>query len=102
MKTQVYFYQKSEKSESESSLSEESLPEKSSIYWQLFRLVCRAVLRSNMMKQSRVQLQQPLIYLGELNERDKLMIQRKLSKHSLGLRSMDKNFDFLFLAGFMR
>ena len=40
--------------------------------------------------------------LGELNERDKLLMQRKISKHGLGLRSMEKNLEFLFLAGFMR
>ena len=40
--------------------------------------------------------------LGELSERDKLLMQRKISQHGLGLRSMEKNLEFLFLAGFMR
>ena len=40
--------------------------------------------------------------LGDLNERDKLLMQRKISKHGLGLRSMEKNLEFIFLAGFMR
>jgi hypothetical protein len=40
--------------------------------------------------------------LGELNQRDKLLMQRKISNHGLGLRSMEKNLEFLFLAGFMR
>ena len=40
--------------------------------------------------------------LGDLTERDKLLMQRKISKHGLGLRSMEKNLEFLFLAGFMR
>ena len=40
--------------------------------------------------------------LGDLNERDKLLMQRKISNHGLGLRSMEKNLEFLFLAGFMR
>ena len=40
--------------------------------------------------------------LGNLTERDKLLMQRKISKHGLGLRSMEKNLEFLFLAGFMR
>ena len=40
--------------------------------------------------------------LGVLTERDKLLMQRKISKHGLGLRSMEKNLEFLFLAGFMR
>jgi hypothetical protein len=40
--------------------------------------------------------------LGELTERDKLLMQRKISNHGLGLRSMEKNLEFLFLAGFMR
>ena len=29
-------------------------------------------------------------------------MQRKISNHGLGLRSMEKNLEFLFLAGFMR
>jgi hypothetical protein len=40
--------------------------------------------------------------LGDLTERDKLLMQRKISQHGLGLRSMEKNLEFLFLAGFMR
>ena len=40
--------------------------------------------------------------LGNLDERDKLLMQRKISNHGLGLRSMEKNLKFLFLAGFMR
>ncbi len=41
--------------------------------------------------------------LGDLNERrDKLLMQRKISNHGLGLRSMEKNLEFLFLAGFKR
>ena len=31
-----------------------------------------------------------ILDLGELNERDKLLMQRKISKHGLGLRSMEK------------
>ena len=40
--------------------------------------------------------------LGELTDRDKLLLQRKISKHGLDLRSMKKNLEFLFLAGFIR
>ena len=40
--------------------------------------------------------------LGDLTERDKLLMQRKTSKHGLGLRSMEKNLEFLFVSGFMR
>ena len=40
--------------------------------------------------------------LGNLTERDKLLMQRKISNHGLGLRSMEKNLEFLFLTGFMR
>jgi hypothetical protein len=40
--------------------------------------------------------------LGVLTARDKLLMQRKISKHGLGLRSMERNTDFLFLSGFMR
>ena len=40
--------------------------------------------------------------LGNLTERDRLLMQRKISNHGLGLRSMEKNLEFLFLAGFMR
>ena len=40
--------------------------------------------------------------LGVLTERDKLLMQRKISKHGLGLRSMEKNLEFLFVSGFMR
>ena len=35
--------------------------------------------------------------LGDLNERDKLLMQRKISNHGLGLRSMEKNLEFSFL-----
>ena len=31
--------------------------------------------------------------LGDLNERDKLLMQRKISNHGLGLRSMEKNLE---------
>ena len=37
--------------------------------------------------------------LGHLPDRDRLLMQRKVSNHGLGLR---KNLEFLFLAGFMR
>ena len=37
-----------------------------------------------------------------LTERDKLLMQRKISNHGLGLRSMESNLEFLFLAGFMK
>ena len=37
--------------------------------------------------------------LGYLTERDRLLMQRKISNHGLGLRSMEKNLGFLFLAG---
>ena len=40
--------------------------------------------------------------LGDLNKRDKLLMQRKTSGHGLGLRSMEKNLEFLFVSGFMR
>ena len=40
--------------------------------------------------------------LGILTERDKLLMQRKISNHGLGLRSMESNLEFLFLAGFMK
>jgi len=40
--------------------------------------------------------------LGTLTERDKLLMQRKISNHGLGLRSMESNLEFLFLAGFMK
>ena len=40
--------------------------------------------------------------LGQLTERDKLLMQRKISKHGLGLRSMEKKLEFLFLAGLMK
>ena len=40
--------------------------------------------------------------LGQLTDRDRLLMQRKVSNHGLGLRSMEKNLEFLFLAGFMR
>jgi len=40
--------------------------------------------------------------LGTLTPRDKLLMQRKISDHGLGLRSMEANLGFLFLAGFMK
>ena len=40
--------------------------------------------------------------LGTLTGRDKLLMQRKISNHGLGLRSMETNLEFLFLAGFMK
>ena len=40
--------------------------------------------------------------LGPLTKHDKLIIQRKLSNHGLGLRSIEANLEFLFLAGFMK
>ena len=40
--------------------------------------------------------------LGHLTDRDRLLMQRKVSNHGLGLRSMEKNLEFLFLADFMR
>ena len=40
--------------------------------------------------------------LGPLTKRDKLLMQRKLSNHGLGLCSMEANLEFLFLAGFMK
>ena len=40
--------------------------------------------------------------LGMLTDRDKLLMQRKISNHGLGLRSMESNLEFLFLAGFMK
>ena len=40
--------------------------------------------------------------LGTLTDRDKLLMQRKISNHGLGLRSMESNLEFLFLAGFMK
>ena len=40
--------------------------------------------------------------LGPLTKRHKLLMQRKLSNHGLGLRSMEANLEFLFLAGFMK
>ena len=40
--------------------------------------------------------------LGTLNERDRLQIQRKVSNHGLGLRSMEGNLEFLFFSGFAR
>ena len=44
----------------------------------------------------------PLGELGELNKRDKLLMQRKIFNHGFSLRSMEKNLEFLFFAGFMR
>ena len=40
--------------------------------------------------------------LGTLTDRDKLLMQRKISNHGLGLCSMESNLEFLFLAGFMK
>ena len=40
--------------------------------------------------------------LGNLTDRDGLLMQRKLYNHGLGLRSMEKNLEFLFLVGFMQ
>ena len=40
--------------------------------------------------------------LGLLTDRDMLLMQRKICDHGLGLRSMEGNLEFLFLAGFMR
>ena len=40
--------------------------------------------------------------LGVLTDRDKLLMQRKISKHGLGLRSMEKKLEFLFISGFIR
>ena len=40
--------------------------------------------------------------LGDLTDRDKLLMQRKISKHGLGLRSMEKTQEFLFISGFIR
>ena len=40
--------------------------------------------------------------LGTLTPRDRLLMQRKISDHGLGLRSMEANLEFLFLAGFMK
>ena len=40
--------------------------------------------------------------LGALTPRDRLLMQRKISGHGLGLRSMQANLEFLFLAGFMK
>ena len=40
--------------------------------------------------------------LGVLTPRDLLLMQRKISDHGLGLRSMEANLEFLFLAGFMK
>lgn len=40
--------------------------------------------------------------LGELTERDKLLMQKKITNHGMGLQSMEKNLEFFFLAGFMR
>ena len=40
--------------------------------------------------------------LGTLTPRDRLLMQRKISDHGFGLRSMEANLEFLFLAGFMK
>ena len=38
-----------------------------------------------------------ILDIGELNERDKLLMQRKISKHGLGLKSMGKKWSFFSL-----
>ena len=40
------------------------------------------------------------IELGDLTEKNRLLIQRKISDHGLGLRSMENDLEFLFLAAF--
>jgi hypothetical protein len=40
--------------------------------------------------------------LGILSERDLLQIQRKISNHGLGLRSMEFSLEFLFFSGYAR
>jgi hypothetical protein len=40
--------------------------------------------------------------LGTLNARDLLQIQRKVSNHGLGLRSLEYSLEFLFFSGFAR
>ena len=40
--------------------------------------------------------------LGTLNARDQLQMQRKVSNHGLGLRSMEDSLEFLFCSGFAR
>ena len=40
--------------------------------------------------------------LGTLNARDQLQMQRKVSNHGLGLRSMEDSLEFLFFSGFAR
>ena len=39
--------------------------------------------------------------LGPLTDRDMLLMQSKIADHGLGMRSMNRNLEFLFLAGFM-
>ncbi len=43
-----------------------------------------------------------VLQLGELTQRDILQMQRKISNHGMGLRSMENNLEFLFLSGFAR
>ena len=43
-----------------------------------------------------------VLELGQLTQRDILHMQRKISNHGLGLRSMENNLEFLFLSGFAR
>ncbi len=40
--------------------------------------------------------------LGTLSSRDNLLMQRKISDHGLGLRSMEANLEFLFLANLLK
>ncbi len=40
--------------------------------------------------------------LGTLTNREKLLMQRKISNHGLGLNSIESNLEFLFLASFMK
>ncbi len=40
--------------------------------------------------------------LVTLTPRNKLLMQRKVSDHGVGLRSMEGNLEILFLAGFMK
>jgi len=43
-----------------------------------------------------------VLQLGQLTQRDILQMQRKVSNHGMGLRSMESNLEFLFLSGFAR
>ena len=43
-----------------------------------------------------------VLQLGLLTPRDVLQMQRKISNHGMGLRSMEGNLEFLFLSGFAR